>query len=474
MVAVAPTVLTSLEGAKGISIENLVLDGAGTATYNVRCDRMRMSTWRGCVFTNSASYAVVMGSTSSAANDGSYSNNFYSCYFQGPGALLISSFTVASRAGNTGAYHCTFTGCEFDFTGAYGIDIENGDNNAFISARVFRRSGSGAGIRIGPYVDTNSAYNSYFYHLQCDGGLSVAAGNPNAGECFGYDRTNGQPAPSVGAGSVFYWSESGSGATLAPRGNGPAPWLASSNYFASMEVIGSDGNHYRSLAGTNIGHDPVSDSGSWWELSRVCANTVLNVPSRFSSIQAAVDFAKAAVIGASYLVTIQVADGSYTVGAQINLQMVSGARVNIVGNTATPANVVLNFSGTNGFMCTGGTFYVGLIDGTTIVGTLGGGFAGVTAAQRCQVVIGGSVVVKNFDVGFNCGNAGRISMISGGKAQNCGIGFICSNSNSTMIAISCTALNCTTAGYYAQDDAHMSVTSCAASNVGTYGIDHCC
>lgn len=71
------------------------------------------------------------------------------------------------------------------------------------------------------------------------------------------------------------------------------------------------------------------------------------------TIQGAID--KAVTIdGSGFNVTIQVADGTYT--GNINLKPIPGANViSLVGNTGTPANVLLDFSTTTGILCGGAT-----------------------------------------------------------------------------------------------------------------------
>ncbi|MFT9375898.1 right-handed parallel beta-helix repeat-containing protein [Komagataeibacter saccharivorans] len=81
-----------------------------------------------------------------------------------------------------------------------------------------------------------------------------------------------------------------------------------------------------------------------------------------------------AALNANFLngawLTISIADGTYNLGNQFFTNVTKTQYVRVVGNTATPANVVLNFTntkGTNtgGFLATEGG-RIGLIDGVTI------------------------------------------------------------------------------------------------------------
>jgi len=97
-------------------------------------------------------------------------------------------------------------------------------------------------------------------------------------------------------------------------------------------------------------------------------SVTLNVPSQFSTITAALTAIQNWQIYGS--VTIQVADGTYSVPGQVTLSHPFGENIHIIGDTTTPANCILNFSGTNGFYVPPG-FSFGEINGFYIknVGT---------------------------------------------------------------------------------------------------------
>ncbi|WP_257997537.1 right-handed parallel beta-helix repeat-containing protein [Komagataeibacter saccharivorans] len=81
-----------------------------------------------------------------------------------------------------------------------------------------------------------------------------------------------------------------------------------------------------------------------------------------------------AALNANFLngawLTISIADGTYNLGNQFFTNVTKTQYVRVVGNTATPANVVLNFTNTKGTNLGGFSAYsggrIGMIDGVTI------------------------------------------------------------------------------------------------------------
>jgi len=117
---------------------------------------------------------------------------------------------------------------------------------------------------------------------------------------------------------------------------------------------------------------PVDTSAGIGAAPIISANTTLNVPSQFSTIQAACNYLGTVVINTNASVTIQVANGTYS-WSNIECAVPQGDQVSIIGNTTTPASVVINVNNANNGM--GFQFYRGqrihLIDGFTINGTAG-------------------------------------------------------------------------------------------------------
>lgn len=104
----------------------------------------------------------------------------------------------------------------------------------------------------------------------------------------------------------------------------------------------------------------------------ISTNTTLNVPSQYATIQAACDYLGTVTISKFVTVTIQVSAGTYS-WSNIECKIPQGDQVQIIGDTTTPANVVINVNNAN--FATAFQFYRGhrinLIDGFTINGTNG-------------------------------------------------------------------------------------------------------
>lgn len=92
-----------------------------------------------------------------------------------------------------------------------GLWLEDSDNNSFFNLMFFRHSGTGKGVVSRPWSRAN-----YFYHLQSPGFDAQApdAAAPNGGSAiFGYDRENGQEAPTLATGASLDWTETGAQST---------------------------------------------------------------------------------------------------------------------------------------------------------------------------------------------------------------------------------------------------------------------
>jgi len=156
-------------------------------------------------------------------------------------------------------------------------------------------------------------------------------------------------------------------------------YVASTTYSSNTYVAGSDANVYRSLV-TTTSNDQILDQGKNWELEIVNSDTALNVPSRFTTLNAAWKFLQNALIGQRHRITIKFADGTYNVGSRrFILNHPQGSQIAIIGNTADPTRVVLNFTGPpvpfKGYMQDDWAFlgvnaghHIGLINGFTING----------------------------------------------------------------------------------------------------------
>ncbi len=233
------------------------------------------------------------------------------------------------------------------------------------------------------------------------------------------------------------------GATYSPR----------TAYGAGAVVEESDGNLYRAVA-PGRGNPPATDKGRYWELWSVVNNVTLKVPNRFATIPDSLLYLKNARIGENVYVTIQVADGTYTYRSSVVLNHVFGARIRLLGNTQTPANCVLSFTGdTDGLVALNGHRF-GLIDGFKVVGTWNGstspGFpGGVPARSKAAILarygafirLGTHLETDRFYYGVEA-SQGSTVVADGVKVTNAGDGGFFSYSGSTIRANNAEASYC--------------------------------
>ncbi len=182
-------------------------------------------------------------------------------------------------------------------------------------------------------------------------------------------------------------------------------------YSRNSYVTGLDMNIYRSLCPTK-GNDPTNDGGENWELATVNTSATLDVPARFSTFAAAWAFLQNAMIGQGRVVTIKFADGNYSFGAsRFVINHPQGSQIAIVGDTTTPAKVILNFSGPSvpftGYYRDNWAFWainaghtIGLIDGFTINGpgmtaANAYGAIAISASNASSVKVGPHVTINN-------------------------------------------------------------------------------
>lgn len=109
-----------------------------------------------------------------------------------------------------------------------------------------------------------------------------------------------------------------------------ANYAAGQTYAAGNIVLGSDGNHYRAVAGAT-GTDPTGVCATPWQLYRVNAATTVSVPSRCADLPTAIAFVNAASCGAT--LGLQVANGQYNYGTTlVNLNTPCGANLQVLGD----------------------------------------------------------------------------------------------------------------------------------------------
>ena len=230
--------------------------------------------------------------------------------------------------------------------------------------------------------------------------------------------------------------------------------------------------------GTQLyGPGKFSYGGGLIPIGNVSASCTLHVPAQFSDINVALNYLNDRVINNGAVVTIQVADGTYTYGSpgspvHIEITHPQGAQIQIIGNTTTPANVVLQFYQANyspAFLIKNDKS-LGLLDGFTInaldgwtgtytwnAGINPYGF-GIWAYAGGNIVVGVNIYINKFyygmraelgghiycqnngstgpyvayagDVGFHAFNGGSLearyahASYCGDSSQNLGYGFL--------------------------------------------------
>lgn len=132
------------------------------------------------------------------------------------------------------------------------------------------------------------------------------------------------------------------------------------------------------------------------------SSLTLNVPSQYGTIQAAFSYLNTKQLAPGFLVTIQVADGTYTISSGISLNHPQGSQISLVGNATTPANCILTTSAAPSFDClsvsSGNEF--GLINGFTITTPSKAGsannFTGILAVDNSSLIEVKNCTVNNW------------------------------------------------------------------------------
>lgn len=152
---------------------------------------------------------------------------------------------------------------------------------------------------------------------------------------------------------------------------------------------------------TTLGlYDFKKQLDSFGGVAIISTDTTLNVPSSYATIDAAMSYLRGYMIGDGVTVTIKVADGSYSISSPFDLHHRDGKQINIIGNTTTPLNVVITFSGDGAFILSG-AYEIGLIDGIKVSSTL-------WTSHGNWSTRGGSAVAATFGAVINLGSKMRI------------------------------------------------------------------
>ena len=139
----------------------------------------------------------------------------------------------------------------------------------------------------------------------------------------------------------------------------------------------------------------------------------LAVPSVYSTIQAAMDYLNAHTIAAGTTVKIQVADGTYNLSANLNMNHPQGSQIQLVGNETTPASVVLSVAG-SGFDCltVSDGNKLGYLNGfkfyKTVKALAADNTTAILANNGATIICGDDIVVDNWYYGIAARNGSTI------------------------------------------------------------------
>lgn len=156
-------------------------------------------------------------------------------------------------------------------------------------------------------------------------------------------------------------------------------------------------NVYLTGAGTGDSLPPKTQGNNG--LTMVGVNLTLKVPEAYPDIPAALDYMKDKFIKAGRIVTIKVSDcTNQTFAEPIVVDHPNGDAIHIVGKSTNPADCVLNFPTSSGFVVNNQNA-LGLLDGFHINGNEASGSIGVRASNGGHITLGENLWVSNFIYG---------------------------------------------------------------------------
>jgi len=286
-----------------------------------------------------------------------------------------------------------------------------------------------------PFLSDNGTVDLLYYNNNATGASVVATGSTTA-------RTLGARVADVA--NVKDFGAVGDGVTddtaafTAANATGQLVFAPAGTYVVTSTALG-----YTNL----YGEGKFSYGGGLLPIGDVYSSVTLNVPSQFADINVALAYLNKRYIDNGVTVTIKIADGTYTYGTSgspisITPSHPQGNQIQIIGNTTTPANVVLQFyqaNNTPAFWIKN-NYALGFIDGVTInaldgwqsnytwnAGISPYGF-GIWAYMGGTVTVGVNVYINKFYYGMRSELDGHIYCQNNGStgpyiayAGDCGI-----------------------------------------------------
>ncbi len=162
-------------------------------------------------------------------------------------------------------------------------------------------------------------------------------------------------------------------------------------------------------------------------LSTLFEDVILQVPSAYSDINAALQYLQNKRIKIGKTATIQVNDCSnQTYSKPINLTHPNGNAIQIIGNTANPEQCALQFNGSHGIVAEDG-YTLGKIDGFTLQGNDQSNTHGLYASNQGLIKTGGNIIVSHFDHGVFAINNATILADAITVEENLAVGIYAKN-----------------------------------------------
>lgn len=182
--------------------------------------------------------------------------------------------------------------------------------------------------------------------------------------------------------------------------------------------------------------------------SMLIANDLtMNVPATYATIQAALDYLADRRIVSGAIVTIQVADGTYSHTDTLDVSHPDGANIRIIGDTATPGNCILTWGATpnvDGIVATGNVA-MPFIDGFTIKKTAKAVWPdnaiAILADHGARMNVGANVDIDNWYYGAVARHGSRGKFL--GTVDNAGDVGVWSVYGSQLYAENATSNNAT-------------------------------
>lgn len=141
----------------------------------------------------------------------------------------------------------------------------------------------------------------------------------------------------------------------------------------------------------------------------IIENLTLNVPSEYTTIQAALAYLDDKMITKSATVTIKVADGTHTNYDDIRAEHPNGERIEILGNTSDKSVCTIQFASgaLHGLWLKNGNT-LGKLDGFTFIGAERANSVGIYADGNSTIICGNQMEVKKFHKGVSASRGSYI------------------------------------------------------------------